>query len=230
MEFSTSFCIIISCASIPTQQPDYTATALAVVVGLVLGLHVFGQPFYHPLESFCLFCAFAISILNVILSKPTYFLLLSAILSIVLLAPIPWLLYRFAKEKAPVTLKTERRLDSRNTKILSQKSNDEFLSGPTLPKRRRKEKRDMKKRMRSKRGMISKTTTTKAWKEISLGERKFIVIKKKDQIEESFGNGNNNNNNKSSLKNIDQSWLDYAESNTDHKYDPNTEVLEQQFW
>lgn len=100
--------IVIIVASLPTERPDYTGTALSVVMGFIFGLHVYVKPFYHKLnnelETYCLFCGFAITILNVIISKPTYFEYATGIFTLLPIVPMPYVIWLFIKSKSPVTL------------------------------------------------------------------------------------------------------------------------------
>lgn len=99
--------MLIFFVSIPTSRPDINATSLAVGMGLVLGIHVFARPFYHEinnkLETFSLFCGFCVSILNIMLDKPTFYNYATAFFALAPLAPIPFLMYQFIGQKSPIT-------------------------------------------------------------------------------------------------------------------------------
>ena len=99
--------VLILLVSIPTSRPDINATSLAVGMGLVLGMHVFARPFYHEinnkLETFSLFCGFCVSILNIMLDKPTFYNYATAFFALAPLIPIPFLMYKFIGQKSPIT-------------------------------------------------------------------------------------------------------------------------------
>eukprot|EP01084_Bolivina_argentea_P113202 201799_1 len=178
--------ILIGIASIPTQRPDYSASSLAVVVGFVLGFHIYYRPFYHEinnkLESFSLGCALAVSILNIMLNKPLFFNTLTAVLAFAPLAPIPFLMYQFLVDKAPITIAVTqqeqvdkheldvddlfaRRAGGFGTKSRQQQRQDDFLQARTMK--------------------IQQKQQEKAWKSVFIpGGRTLHVIKKRDMEDE----------------------------------------------
>jgi len=179
--------ILIGIASVPTTRPDFSATALAVTVGAVLGFHVFSRPFYHEinnkLETFALFCAFGVSILNIMLNKPPFYATITAFLAFAPLIPVPFLLYQYLSDKSPLTLAVtkENLLDSK------QDSNDVIMSRAQSIRLRNTDSTQAKME-RAKTTRIQQQNIKHqqaSWKSIQLGRgKKLHLIKKRDLKEE----------------------------------------------
>ena len=66
--------------------------AVAVTMAFVLGVHVFARPFFHEtnnrLETYALFCAFGVSVLNIMLDKPAEFDVMTGVFAIAPMVPV----------------------------------------------------------------------------------------------------------------------------------------------
>ncbi|ETO14991.1 adhesin-like protein [Reticulomyxa filosa] len=100
------FVILVSSTS--SGPPDVAATYLALVMAVVLGIHVFVQPYYHAynnaLETFGLFCAFVVTVMNVMLNPPTFFSVASSFIAFGPAVPAIYMISHFMYEKGPVEL------------------------------------------------------------------------------------------------------------------------------